>query len=92
MSWLDNLRKPEPPRKQLLFFAKEDLANEYFAVIRLTWFAEGKVRSVSESHIHLYDLDARAEFHSTVKAALRAGADVSALSIAAADELGIEPT
>ena len=92
MSWLDNLRKPEPPRKQVLFFAREELANEYFAVIRLTWFAEGKVRSVSESHIHLYDLDARAEFHSTVKAALRAGADVSALSIAAADELGIEPT
>ena len=92
MSWLDNLRKPEPPRKQLLFFANEELANEYFAVIRLTWFDQGKVRSVSESHIHLYDLDARAEFHSTVKAALRAGADVSALCIAPATELGIEPT
>ena len=92
MSWLDNLRKPEPPRKQLLFFANEELANEYFAVIRLTWFDQGKVRSVSESHIHLYDLDARAKFHSTVKAALRAGADVSALCIAPATELGIEPS
>ena len=76
----------------MLFFAKEELTNEYFAVIRLTWFDHGKVRSVSESHIHLYDLDAKAEFHSTVKAALRAGADVSALCIAPATELGIEPT
>jgi|TARA_A100001201_G_scaffold75031_1_gene68020 hypothetical protein len=91
MSWLDNLRRPEPPRKQLLFFAKEELTNEYFAVIRMSYFSKGKISKVTEMHIHCYDLNAKAKFYSTVKFALKAGADVSALCVTAADELGIEP-
>tara|TARA_Y100000033_G_scaffold14071_1_gene13149 strand:- start:854 stop:1132 length:279 start_codon:yes stop_codon:yes gene_type:complete len=92
MSWLDKLRKPHPPRKQLLFFAQEELANEYFAVIRMTWFEHGKICGVTESHIHTYDDAVIAEFTGIVGEALRMGADVSALSIATAEELGIEPT
>lgn len=92
MPWEDKLQKPNPPRKQLLFFAQEDLANEYFAVVRLTWFAEGKICGVTETHIHTYDDDVIAEFTGLVGEALRMGADVSALSIADAEELGIEPT
>ena len=92
MSWLDTLRKPHPPRKQLLFFAQEDLSNEYFAVVRATWFSGGKACGVTETQIHIYDEDAVAEFTGIVGTALRAGADVSALCIAPAEELGIEST
>ena len=92
MSWLDKLRKPHPPRKQLLFFAQEDLSNEYFAVVRATWFSGGKACGVTETQIHIYDEDAVAEFTGIVGTALRAGADVSALCIAPAEELGIEST
>ena len=92
MSWLDKLRKPHPPRKQLLFFAQEQLTNEYFAVVRATWFSGGKPCGVTETQIHIYDEDAVAEFTGIVGTALRAGADVSALCIAPAEELGIEST
>ena len=92
MSWLDKLRKPHPPRKQLLFFSQEELANEYCAVIRATWFSGGKACGVTETQIHIYDEDAVAEFTGIVGTALRAGADVSALCIAPAEELGIEST
>ena len=51
MSWLDRVRKPQPPRKQLLFFAQEDLQNEVFAVIRISWFKGGNVCAVTESKI-----------------------------------------
>ena len=92
MGWLDRLQKPNPPRKQLLFFAQEELHNEYFAVIRTTWFEQGKICAVTESHIHTYDDAEIAELTGIVGEALRMGADVSALSIATAEELGIEPT
>ena len=92
MSWLDKLRKPHPPRKQLLFFAQEQLSNEYFAVVRATWFSGGKACGVTETQIHIYDEDAVAEFTGIVGTALRAGAGVSALCIAPAEELGIEST
>ena len=92
MSWLDKLRKPHPSRKQLLFFAQEQLTNEYFAVVRATWFSGGKACGVTETQIHIYDEDAVAEFTGIVGTALRAGADVSALCIAPAEELGIEST
>ena len=92
MGWSDRLQKPNPPRKQLLFFSQEELHNEYFAVIRTTWFEQGKICAVTESHIHIYDGAVIAEFTGIVGEALRMGADVSALSIATAEELGIEPT
>ena len=92
MGWLDRLQKPNPHRKQLLFFAQQELHNEFFAVIRTTWFKQGKICDVTESHIHTYDDEVIAEFTSIVGEALRMGADVSALSIATAEELGIEPT
>tara|TARA_Y100000361_G_scaffold144801_1_gene153249 strand:- start:515 stop:793 length:279 start_codon:yes stop_codon:yes gene_type:complete len=92
MSWLNRVRKPQPPRKQLLFFAQEDLQNEVFAVIRITWFKGGHVCAVTESKISKYDEEVIAEFSGIVGEALTAGADVSAMSVVSAEELGIEPT
>ena len=91
MSWLDNLRKrkPEEPINRLLFFSKQELQHETYAVIRMTWFLHGKISAVSETSIGLYDQDVIAEFSDLVGNALRAGCDVSVACIDDPQYLGI---
>lgn len=79
-------------RKQHLFFSHEELENQYFAVIRITGFSEGRPARVWERSLHTYDKDVVDRFTEIVGAALARGADVSAISIATAEELGIKPT
>ena len=92
MSWLDKLQKPKPPRKQVLYFAQDELNSRYFAVVRLTWFCDGKVCRISEMALHNYDVNVIEQLTVAVGTALRDGADVSTLCIAPAEELGLEPT
>jgi|TARA_Y100000033_G_C2659637_1_gene68892 hypothetical protein len=79
-------------RKQFFFYSQEELQNQYFAVIRITEFLDGKPWGIWEENIHTYDGDVVAAFTEIVGTALAGGADVSAISIATAEELGIEPT
>ena len=92
MSWLDKLQKPKPPRKQVLYFAQDELNSQYFAVVRFSWFCNGKLCGVTEMAFHNYDVNVIEQLTVAVGAALRDGADVSTLCIAPADELGLEPT
>lgn len=92
MSWLDKLQKPKPPRKQVLYFAQDELNSQYFAVVRLTWFCDGKVCGISEMALHNYDVNVIEQLTAVVGEALSEGADVSTLCIAPAKELGLEPT
>ena len=92
MSWLEKLQRPRPPRKQVLYFAQDELINQYFAVIRFTWFCDGKICGVTETALHNCDLDVIKQLTVLIRDALRDGADVSTLCIAPADELGLEPT
>ena len=91
MSWLDNLRKrkPEDPINRLLFFSKQELAEQTYAVIRVTWFVDGKVCGVSETSIGVFEEDVIGEFSSFVGNALRAGCDVSVACIDDPQYLGI---
>jgi hypothetical protein len=91
MSWLDNLRKrkPEDPINRLLFFSKQELAEQTYAVIRITWYLQGKVCGVSETAIGLYEQDVIAEFSDLVGNALRAGCDVSVVCVDDPHNLGI---
>ena len=91
MSWLDNLRnrKPGEPINRLLFFSKQELTEQAYAVIRITWFLEGKICGVSEASIGLYEQDVIAEFSDLVGNALRAGCDVSVACIDDPQYLGI---
>ena len=91
MSWLDNLRKrrPEDPANRLLFFSKQELTEQTYAVIRLTWYLDDKITAVSETTIGLYDKDVIAEFSDLVGNALRAGCDVSVACIDDPQYLGI---
>lgn len=91
MSWLDNLRnrKPEDPMQRLLFFSKQELMEQNYAVIRITWYLQGKICAVSETAIGLFQQDVISEFSEIVGNALRAGCDVSVLSIDDPHYLGI---
>ena len=79
-------------RKQFFFYSQEELQNQYFAVIRITEFVDGRPCGIWEENIHTYDEDVVEAFTEIVGTALAGGADVSAISIATAEELGIEPT
>ncbi len=91
MSWLDNLRRrrPEEPTNRLLFFSKQELLEQTYAVIRLTWYLHGKITAVSETTIGLYNQDVITEFSDLVHSALHAGCDVSVACIDDPQYLGI---
>ncbi len=91
MSWLSKVRKPQPPRKQIVYFAQEDLQNEFYAVIRITWFYDGEICDVFESSISRYDKEAVAEIPSIIRDALTHGADVSVVCVETADAVGLKP-
>ncbi len=91
MDWLNNLRRPkaeEPPGRSF-FYTHDKLANQYFAVIRMEWYLDGKVCAVTESSITIHDKDVQAEFTSILSEALRLGADVCVVCIEDPKALGI---
>ena len=94
MSWLDKFRnrKAKKYENRLLFYRQDELQNEYYAVVRISWFNDGKVCGVTESKIDSYDADVVMEFSDIVGNALRAGADVSVVCIDDPENLGIHAT
>tara|TARA_R100001509_G_scaffold30190_1_gene16115 strand:- start:248 stop:526 length:279 start_codon:yes stop_codon:yes gene_type:complete len=92
MNSLDKPQRPRPPRKQVLYFAQDELNSQYFAVVRFSWFCNGKLCGVTEMALHNYDVNVIEQLTVAVGTALRDGADVSTLCIAPADELGLKPT
>ena len=92
MSWISNFlsSKQQNPEKRLLFFSHQDLENEYYAVVRSTWYSpNGKICAVRETSVHTYDEDVIGEFRDIVCGALQAGADVSIACIEPAEEFGL---
>ena len=92
MGWLNNLQKPRRPRRQIFHFAQDHLADGIYAVIRVSWYAYGQVVGVSEGKIYSTDAEAVMEFRSMIAEALESGADVSALCVESAEDLGLETT
>ena len=95
MSWLDKLcrRQPEEPNepiRRLLFYSQQELENEFYAVVRVTWFHGNEVCAVTETSIDSYDADVVIEFSEIVGNALRAGADVSIICIDSPADFGLE--
>lgn len=87
---MTRLRRPNPNRKQLLYFAKDDLYEGFFAAIRITWFTTAGVRSVSELVVRSSDLEAQVQFPQIIKEALTSGADVSIVSFAESQDFGLK--
>lgn len=86
---MKKLHKPNPNRKQLLYFAKDELHEDYFAAIRITWFSIKGACAVSELLIKANDIAAISEFPYVIKEALCSGADVSIVSHLTSESLGI---
>tara|TARA_Y100000004_G_C8850298_1_gene384431 strand:- start:206 stop:475 length:270 start_codon:yes stop_codon:yes gene_type:complete len=86
---MTKLHKPSPGRKQLLYFVKDQLQDEFFAIVRFTWFSADGAHQVTESPVYANDLEAVSEFPFIIKEALQAGADVSILSLVGSADLGI---
>ena len=91
MNWLSKVSRSGRPRKQIVYFSQEELQNEYYAVIRITWFFDGEICDVFESSISRYDKEAVAEIPSIIRAALTHRADVSVVCVETADAVGLEP-
>lgn len=81
-------RQPRPPRRPTLALTNAPMPDEVFAVVRTSWFRQGRPVEVDEFSIMECD-DARTIFHYTVGQALRQGADVSVMSIYPPEALGI---
>lgn len=77
------------PRKQQLLIATQALSEPIFAVLRVSWYEEGKVSNVDELQFVKGSKD-RAVIRHLVDEALGAGADVCLVSEATAEELGFD--
>lgn len=80
--------KPKPPRRPTLAVMNGNVPDDVFALIRMSWFKQGRPVEVEEFRIFECD-EAYAIFHGTVGQALRQGADVSVMTTYSAEALGI---
>ena len=83
--------KPQPrqPRKPILFFVKGSVPDEVVAVMRFSYFRQGRPRCVEEHR--LFDEDGAIQLlHMALNTALGQGADVSLLTPYEPEELGLE--
>ena len=91
MGWMNRRPKRGSDQpKQLLYFAEQQLENEFYAVIRVTWFEGSRVRLVEESAYSFYDGMTPHDLRLLLKDLLTRGADVSVCCIDGADELGLK--
>ena len=94
MGWLNRSKKrpDEPSRQQALYYVHSELMDDFYAVIRTTWYSGGAVCGITECAISQSDDLALMEFTGIVGDALRAGADVSIICIDSSEAVGIKKT
>ena len=80
--------KPRPPRRPTLAVVIGPVPDEVYAIVRLSWFRQGRPFEVEEFQIYECD-DAQLLFQGSVGQALRMGADVSVMTTYSAESLGI---
>ena len=79
------------PRKQQLTVLEKPLADRIFAVIRCTWFREGKEYEVEEMQLEEDVEHVEFVLHELIERCLRTGADVLVMTPCPAEEIGIVP-
>ena len=82
-------QSPEDPTNRSLLFCRQDLEDDNYAVIRITWYAGGSVVGISETSIKIWESEIITEFAEILKNALRVGCDVSVVCIDNMDCLGL---
>ena len=82
-------KKQEPEQRRLVYVYHQELPDDIFAIVRLTWYRDKMVSSVDE--IALIKEDELYEgFADVLRQALDAGADISLKTSLDAELLGIE--
>lgn len=82
---------PRPPRKQTLGYTQRALPSHVFAVIRLSWYHEGKPQEIDEFQICEKGQNAYESFVTAVTQAINMGADVTVMSDVPPEAFGLEP-
>jgi len=85
MIWME----PKKPRQQELDYTVCELPDEVLAVIRLTWYKDGRADEVDELRIMEDGQNGYDAFAAAVQGALTRGANVSIRSGYAPQQLGI---
>lgn len=78
------------PRKQQLTITTKALAEPVFAVVRVSWFKNGREDSVDEVQLEDGIDNVEAVLETVIKNALEAGADVSVITTAAASQFAVD--
>ncbi len=91
MSWIDKLRKTEKqePDKQYLYYVRQQLRQQAYAVVRVTWYDEEGICSVTESRISKSDPEVVQEFSDIISNALCIGGDVSVICVDKSERLDL---
>jgi hypothetical protein len=81
--------EPKKPRKQELDYTVCNLPEEVLAVVRLTWYKDGKADEVDETILLEDGQNGYDAFAALIQVALRGGANVSVRSGYRPEQLGI---
>lgn len=93
-NWLIDLMimvEPRPPRRQELDYHVCDLPEEILAIVRVSWYKNGRADEIDETILYEEGQNGFDAFAALVTSSLRRGANVSISSSYEPRELGIEP-
>ena len=83
-------QEPRPPRRQTLGYSRKPLPEDIFAVVRLSWFKEGKPQEVDEFQIIKRTNNSFDAFMTAVTHAIQCGADVTVMCDLDPAEFGLD--
>ena len=78
------------PRKQQLTITTKALAEPAYAVVRVSWYQQGRACMIDELQLESGIDNIEAVLETVIKNALQAGADVSVITTANADQFGLD--
>ena len=83
-------RKNFDPKQKFLYYCRQPIGNDIYAIVRMAWLGKDGCGAVYESRINLYDKNVVMEFTDMVGDALDTGAEVCVICIDDPKNLGIE--
>ena len=95
--WLDRLmgrpkdepQQQEPPKHRLVYVYNQELPEEIFAIVRLTWYRGGKANRVDEV-CPIKEDELYSNFSVVLAEAIDAGADITIKTSLDSEVLGIQ--
>lgn len=82
--------EPRRPRRQTLGYSRKPLPEEIFAVVRLSWFKNGKPHEIDEFQIMDRSKNSFDAFLESVMQAIQCGADVTVMCDMDPAEFGLD--